>query len=273
MRRTRGIALAIVAGALALVAAPASAATFKNFSFEAQVEGWNFYDAGTGGHFVCEGGITCAPQAVHGNHYVRLESGDPNLPVAAWQSVDLEAGEMISGSALFQTNEDLFNDSASVRILAGTTLVAVPWSATVFAPGPPGWRTWTYTAPVSGSYTVRYEVTNAVDRFVDSIAHFDSVETTITARGALIDSLSPTLRFEARLTRTDNGQALSGERIVFSVGGTEVCSAFTTTNGTATCGALNVAALATAAAGGYTAEFDGSVNGLPTEQRGGIIGL
>jgi hypothetical protein len=68
--------------------------------------------------------------------------------------------------------------------------------------------------------------------------------------------------FQAGATLTSGGQPVAGETVVFSVGGTRLCSATTGANGKASCGVGLLGELGVILAGGYTARFAGDGNYL-----------
>ena len=75
------------------------------------------------------------------------------------------------------------------------------------------------------------------------------------------------VRFSATLRRTDDGAPLTARKIAFSVLGKPVCSATTTSTGTASCSAP-IGVLAWLLARTYTASYGGSATDLPSSATG-----
>ena len=267
--------LVLAAGAVLFAALPVRAATFANIGFEAGDTGWTFTNTQTGHHSVCD--ETCGAAAYAGSKYLRLESGDGDFYVKAVQDVQLEAGERISGAARFFANDECLspeacvNDNAHVQIRdAEGDVVGTPWAADHLSPGADTWTPWSFTIPADGEYEVRYAVRNAVDNHVDSVAIFDSIETTLTAAGTLLDGTTPSLGLRATLTRTDTGAPMPNKTIQFSIGGSPTCEAITDAEGVAVCGGPLASIQATANLG-FLAEFDGDIGGVPAQDEGTFL--
>jgi PKD repeat protein len=93
--------------------------------------------------------------------------------------VYLYAGQTISGWAAFDAQDySPFNDNAMVQILDSFGyVIATPWYADVYAVGDFGdgpWTSWSWTAPIDGTFTIEYRVANFGDSEYDSYALFDA---------------------------------------------------------------------------------------------------
>lgn len=261
----------VLAAALVLLAGPgARAATFANLGFEAGDANWDFTNTSTGHHEVCDA-AACGVAPYAGANYLRLEAGDGDFYVKAVQQITLAQGEVISGAARFFPNDDFANDNAHVQLRnAEGSVVGTPWAADQLNPGPDEWTKWSWTAPAAGQYELRYAVRNLIDSRVDSAAMFDSAESTLVAHGSIVHGAAPVLNLRAELTRSDDGSPIAGQLISFTIGGNAVCSDATDGNGIALCGGVLAAAQSAA---GYTAEFDGSLDALPSQANGTIVGI
>jgi hypothetical protein len=90
--------------------------------------------------------------------------------------------------------------------------------------------------------------------------------TALTATPAIPSGISATL------TDSDTGEPLSGQTLVFTAGGSQLCTATTNTNGTASCKTLG-ALLGALLHLGYTATYSGSADYKPSSAHGSAIGL
>jgi hypothetical protein len=96
-----------------------------------------------------------------------------------------------------------------------------------------------------------------------------TVQRAATALVAAPARLSP-LTLSATLGRADDGTPLAGQTVRFTTGGAAVCTATTNAAGTASCDGSS-AALPIVLDGGYTAQFDGTVNLAPSTAPGTIV--
>jgi len=127
---------------------------------------------------------------VGGSYFALLKTDGPGSRTLLSQAVALSAGETLTGWAAFDARDYFpYNDSAAVQILDSlNNIIATPWSADVatvgdFADAP--WTEWMWTATGAGTYTLRYEVSNALDGFWDSQALFD-VSSPVPEPGSLM---------------------------------------------------------------------------------------
>ena len=113
-----------------------------------------------------------------GSYFARLKTDGPGSYTLLYQNFSVSAGDKIAGWAAFDARDYVpYNDNASVRILSGGSVIATPWYSNVSIVGSYGdgpWTFWSWTAPVSGMFTVQYRVANAWDSVYDSYALFDA---------------------------------------------------------------------------------------------------
>ena len=124
----------------------------------------------------------------------------------------------------------------------------------------------TFAAAVVPSSNCGGVPTNNPQNAASITISYATVATSLTASPLLFGGIS------ARLTRTDNGQPIAGQTIVFTAGGATLCTATTDANGTASCNSL--LALLTAVLNlGYNATFAGNGAYLPSSAHGKLIDL
>jgi hypothetical protein len=105
--------------------------------------------------------------------------GDLTYNITASQTVSLNAGQTVSGSALFYNGDYAAQDTASVQILNGSGQnVSTPWSETsggTTYQGASAWSSWEWQAPSSGDYTIELGVNTMGDDDFASYGAFDGI--------------------------------------------------------------------------------------------------
>ena len=146
-----------------------------NFGFETgDTSGWTM----TGDYAVVSthSGENTSYLAQYGSKFLVMSSNGCS-PSTADRTVTLAAGETVSGSAAFDAHDYLpYNDAAVVVIIEANQQPYYEDVAMVGDYGDGAWTPWSFTAPVSGSYTVHYTVYNDGDCGFDSQALFDAGE-------------------------------------------------------------------------------------------------
>jgi hypothetical protein len=139
----------------------------------------------------------------------------------------------------------------------GDTTASLTTKATCTTPAtnisPPG----SYPVTCSGAVDPNYTFAN-----VAGTVTITKAPTTLTAARASVRMRSIT--FSATLTRTDNGAAIPGQTVVFSVRGQNACHATTNSSGVASCTDFGLVI----AGGTYTANYAGNADYKATSGTG-----
>jgi len=138
---------------------------------------------------------------VTGDYFLFIETASGSVGIWRYwrQTIDLTAGQIVTGHAAFVWNDyNPFYDGARVQIRQGATVIATPFYLTgdsppenfspVFDPPPAStydysrteWTEWTWTCLISGSYTIELAVQNTAppgleDTSGSSYGLFDAV--------------------------------------------------------------------------------------------------
>jgi uncharacterized protein YraI len=165
--RIKSLILATAAAGLSLTAASANAAT--NLGFETgNLSGWTL--SGSGGAAHSYGAFT----AVEGADLAYIVAGQQGIYSTLTQIFALAAGQTITGSVGFQSNDYLpYNDDAYLAI-NGLHLFDSS-VAQVGSYGSSGWKTFSYTAAAAGNYALTLGVRNIGDSDSASGAVLDKV--------------------------------------------------------------------------------------------------
>ena len=168
MLKTFAIAAAT---AVALSAAPASAAT--NTGFEFGLTGWTANgNAGTTTS-ASVGNNTLTPTQGKSLGYIGAGLG-AGVYSTLEQSFDLQAGDVLTGDAAFMAADYLpYNDDAYLSI--GGIVLGTASVATVGNYGTTGWLNFSFVAPTAGSYLLQLGVRNGLDNGLSSYALLDNV--------------------------------------------------------------------------------------------------
>lgn len=113
---------------------------------------------------------------VEGRYFALLETDEVGSYTTLSQTF---TDGWIEGWAAFKAEDYLpYDDNAAVQIFGPAGLLATPWSTSVSTVGDFGntpWEHWSWTAPSSGIYTVKYSVANGGDdSHQNSYALFDA---------------------------------------------------------------------------------------------------
>jgi hypothetical protein len=113
---------------------------------------------------------------VEGSYFALLFAGlGDGVPTTLSQTVHMNAGDTLKGSAAFLAFDYLpFTDWGKVNVSYNNTDV---WFKNIPAVGSYGsspWEQWVYVAPISGDYTLSYQVANGGDNSMPSRAIFDA---------------------------------------------------------------------------------------------------
>ena len=165
---------------LAVSSAVADVNPFTNPSFESGFAGWGVY-SGAGGVDVVTAftGQTLGYTAPVGSYFLKVQAGDAGDFINASRIVALQAGDVVSGWAAFDSREPDggYNDNAVVYLMnLNTGATWTPWSADVngvgFQASSP-WQHWSWTAPVATTYELNLGCANATDDSYPSVGLFD----------------------------------------------------------------------------------------------------
>jgi hypothetical protein len=139
--------------ALALASQTAFAGVITNGSFTSGLTGWTTSTSGSGS-------VGIASDA--SGNYAYLVAGNTNVYTTLGQSIYLNAGDTLTGSADFFGKDYMpYNDNAYVSI-NGVVLFTSDIK-TVGDYGTSGWTAFTYTAPTAGTYVFKAGVENVID--------------------------------------------------------------------------------------------------------------
>jgi hypothetical protein len=111
--------------------------------------------------------------------------------------------------------------------------------------------------------------------FTNGVLTVTRVATAVVASPAVVGLIPPTVYLgglSARLTHSDPAVPVAGQPVVFSAGGTTLCTATTDAEGIARCTIGLMGAQKVISSRGYTATFAGSQNLLPSTGAGPLIG-
>ena len=175
------IAGALVASALALPST-AGAATLMNNSFENGLTGWqaapgalvsvvsNFTNSGTASSF----------SPMEGNNFAVLQAGNTDVATGLTQFFSMNAGETIKFAVAFVGDDySPFDDSAFLSVFSFQNSVnTVLFKASVPSVGDFTATPWTFvsfTADLTGQYSVNASIQNAFDENQDSFLLIDAV--------------------------------------------------------------------------------------------------
>ena len=148
---------------------PSASSTLINGGFEAgDFTGWS-QNVPTGG----EAGVATGHSGssgtiylpVEGQYFALLKTDGPDNYTTISQSIDLLAGDVLTGWAAFDYSDySPYNDNAYVHIVDDTgTVVATPWDEygtdhESYWDGP--WTFWNFTPPQAGNYQIEFGVAN-----------------------------------------------------------------------------------------------------------------
>jgi hypothetical protein len=109
-----------------------------------------------------------------GKYFLELKTDGPYDDVTmAFRYIWMEKGDILSGSAAFDSGDAFLNDSASVKIYdGGGVLVGTPWET--YEPDDRDWTPWQWTAESADTYKLVYGVSNSFTSQFDSYALFDA---------------------------------------------------------------------------------------------------
>ncbi len=118
---------------------------------------------------------------MEGSNFLSILAGDANKWYEVYQSIDLNTGDILSGYAAFDWDDNTkYYDGAKVYIKnsSGVT-IGTPWSENGsghpdYWNGP--WTSWSWTAPSSDKYTLVYGACNTIDTVGDSYGLFDAAQ-------------------------------------------------------------------------------------------------
>ena len=111
--------------------------------------------------------------------------------------------------------------------------------------------------------------------FTNGVLTVGRVATTLVASAAIIALMPPKVNLgtlSARLTQSDSAVPVAGQPVVFSAGGTTLCTATTNADGVASCTIGQSGAKKVIQNKGYTATFAGSPGLLPSTGAGRLVG-
>jgi hypothetical protein len=144
----------------------------------------------------------------NGSSFALLRSSLGNTYNSISQTVNMQAGDRLAGSAFFKTRDYLpFDDDAYIRIVE---LDAVLFSSRVSAVGDYGGTPWTnfeFTSPTTGAFTIELAIRNANDSNVSSFLGVDNLRpvpeptSMATVSLASVFLLGRLKRFRKRLVR------------------------------------------------------------------------
>jgi hypothetical protein len=189
MKNMKTVGVSFVPGvlaALALIVTTANAAvpTLVNGGFESgNLTGWtiatNLGSAKVVSSHLGDLGTLYAP--VEGNWFAELKAGLQYSNQMVMESIPLNVGDMLTGYAAFDyVDAHPYNDFAFVRIFNSSgAQVAQPWvgqGANVPNNWDGPWTPWSWTAPVTGTYSLRMGVVNDIDKSNSSFGLFDAVQ-------------------------------------------------------------------------------------------------
>ncbi|MDB6167560.1 MAG: hypothetical protein JWM88_424 [Verrucomicrobia bacterium] len=117
---------------------------------------------------------TCATQYISGS-----APGNPSCYITSIkQTLNLDAGSVLSGWAAFFNGDNIAQDHAFVTVSSATGVIATLWSAVSGGDsrdtGSP-WTQWSFTALTAGTYIMEMGVTSGADNQQESDAYFDGV--------------------------------------------------------------------------------------------------
>jgi len=149
-------------------------ALFTNIGFETgDLTGWTVQNGGVDSPDVVFG----SAGAGFGNYYATIEGGEENTWVALVQTAVLEAGTQLDGAFQFDYLDEGFPylDEARVQIQHDGDNP----QQLAFAAGEDinNWQYWSWTAPVTGTYTLSYGSRNVMDGIIPSLGYFDTKQT------------------------------------------------------------------------------------------------
>jgi len=117
---------------------------------------------------------------VEGNFFLAIGAGAANVWQTVSQTVSLNAGEVLAGSAAFNWEDySPYLDGARVRILNSLgNLIAEPFymdgsGHPAYWDGP--WTVWSWQAVTAGQYILEYAVRNTGDANLISYGYFDLI--------------------------------------------------------------------------------------------------
>jgi len=177
--RLRLLAASILVVTVAGVAAAADA-QLVNPGFETgTLEGWDYYIPYGGTLQVVSTSTWHDP--IEGSYFALLKTDGPGSYTRVWQTIDVAAGDVISGWAFFKTNDyPPYTDNGSVRVLDAETssVVATLYYEDTVGVGGFGYSDWTwfeYTFETAGTYVFEARVSNYGDSGYDSYIALDGV--------------------------------------------------------------------------------------------------
>jgi hypothetical protein len=170
-----------------------SRADIINGGFETipSLTGWTLNNASFGGV-----NSTGMPLSAHsGSRMGRITSGiATNTYTTLSQTLDLSIGDELEGWVRFFSWENTSSrDDAYVRVLSGGTSTVMwsggnPAAPNYITAGSTPWTQWSWTAPMSGQYTLQFGVRNGVDNVHSTSLFLDDVTLTKAVTGTVPDA-------------------------------------------------------------------------------------
>jgi hypothetical protein len=161
------------------------ASLLQNGSFEEGLNFWTQVAPGSGDIQVVTGYGPVDPwtgrhyDPVDGAYFALLTPGAAGVKTLLSQEIDLIKGDVLSGSAFFDSNDSAGNnDAAAVSLYKGSQFVEYLWYSDVDGTGPfndSEWQAWSYVLTEDGTFQLMLSVVNANSDLNDSLAGFDAI--------------------------------------------------------------------------------------------------
>ncbi len=126
-------------------------------------------------------------EPVEGGWYALLEPEEEDVYTTLSQNFNAQTGDVLSCRTFFDGEDsEAYNDTADVRILSGTDLVATVYHEDMHSAADDGslpWEQWSYTLTGAGSYTLEARIANVGDAAMPSYLGLDGCSITQGAQG------------------------------------------------------------------------------------------
>ena len=155
----------------------------------------------------------------NGAYFAVLKTDGPGSLTKLSQSLNVLAGETISGWAFFDARDYVpYNDWAEVVILDETMVqVASVFYADTSMVGNYGetaWTAWSHTFASAGTYTVEARITNSLDSILDSYMGFDVNQGNKVTGGGTVDWPGGRVTYGFTAREIDNGNGAKGQFVI-----------------------------------------------------------